>query len=120
MSRASVVMIRIVTQPGTKEEMEPAAQPKDFCSYKLQKRLAACGWPYDDPTWSAETGEEQGIFCGLTRWLQQCFRGIELAVLAGVVQRCVRIGALLAQIDFAGVEGLGIHMNADRPLVEFR
>src|SRR6267154_591229 len=119
MSRASVVMIGIVTQPGTKEEIEPAPHPKSLCSYKLRKRLAACGWPCDHPSCGAETPRSKGIFCGLTPWLQQFFRGIELAVLAGVVQRCVRIGALLAQIDFAGVEGLGIHVNADRPLVEF-
>src|SRR5262249_17858797 len=50
---------------------------------------------------------------------QQLLVGMELAIFAGVVEGHVRVGPLLAQIDFTGVEGLGIDVNADRALVEF-
>ena len=40
--------------------------------------------------------------------LQQFLGRVELAVFAGVVEGGIGVGALLALVDFAGVEGLGI------------
>src|SRR6266403_6046986 len=54
------------------------------------------------------------------RCLQELFGGIELAVCAGVEERHVGVRALVAQIDFATVKGLRVHVNADGTLVEFR
>ena len=45
---------------------------------------------------------------------------MELAVFAGVVERDVAIGAFFALIDFATVERLGIDVDADGALIEFR
>jgi len=45
---------------------------------------------------------------------------MELAVFAGVVQGDVAVGALFACVDFAGVERLGIDVDAYRTLFEFR
>jgi hypothetical protein len=44
---------------------------------------------------------------------------MELAVFAGVVERDVAVGALLAGVDFTGVERLGIYVDAYGALVEF-
>jgi hypothetical protein len=52
--------------------------------------------------------------------LQELLGGIEFAVFAGVVERDIGIGALLAEIDLAGVKRLGINVDADGTLVEFR
>jgi hypothetical protein len=52
--------------------------------------------------------------------LQQLLRGIEFAVFAGVMEGYVGIGALLAEIDLAQVKRLGIDVDADGTLVEFR
>jgi hypothetical protein len=51
--------------------------------------------------------------------LQELLGGVELAVFAGVVERNIGIGALLAEIDLARIEGLGIDVNADGALAEF-
>jgi hypothetical protein len=51
--------------------------------------------------------------------LQELFGGVELAVLAGVVEGNVAVRAFFAKVDFAGVEGLGVDVDADRALVEF-
>jgi hypothetical protein len=51
--------------------------------------------------------------------LQKLLGGIEFAVFAGVVERDVGVGALLAEIDLARIEGLGINVDADGTLVEF-
>src|SRR5260370_381844 len=60
------------------------------------------------------------IVCGRTFRLQQFFRRVELAVLAGVVERRVAVRAFLPQVNFSGLEGLRVHVNADRTLLEFR
>ena len=52
--------------------------------------------------------------------LQKLFVRVELAVLAGVVEGDVAVGAFFLGVDFAGVEGLGIDVNADGALSEFR
>src|SRR5260370_19736676 len=51
--------------------------------------------------------------------LQEFFGGIQLAVFAGVVQRDIAVGASLAKIDLASVEGLRVNVDADGALVEF-
>ena len=51
--------------------------------------------------------------------LEELFVGVEAAVFAGVVERNVGIGAFFAEVDFAGIEGLGIDVDADRALLEF-
>ena len=51
--------------------------------------------------------------------LQQLLGGVEFSVLAGVVQRDIRVGALLALVNFASVERFRIHVNAYRALVKF-
>src|SRR5713101_1254619 len=51
--------------------------------------------------------------------LQKLLGGIEFAVFAGVVERDVGVGALLAEIDLARIEGLGINVDADGTPVEF-
>src|SRR6266704_4601182 len=51
--------------------------------------------------------------------LQEFFGGVQFAVFAGVEERDIGIGALVAQIDLASVEGLGINVDADGALVEF-
>jgi hypothetical protein len=52
--------------------------------------------------------------------LQKLFVGVELAVFAGVVEGDVAVGALFSGVDFAGVEGFGIDVDADGALIEFR
>jgi hypothetical protein len=52
--------------------------------------------------------------------LNQFFIRVELAVFAGVVQRYVGVRSLFALVDFANVEWLGIDVDADSALVEFR
>jgi len=52
--------------------------------------------------------------------LQELFVGVELAVFAGVVERHVAVGAFFALINFATVERLGIDVDADGALLEFR
>ena len=44
---------------------------------------------------------------------------MELAVFGSVVERDVAVGALFELIDFAGVERLGINVNADGALIVF-
>ena len=51
--------------------------------------------------------------------LEKFFVGIEAAVFAGVVERDVAVSSLFELIDFAGVEGLGVDVNADGALVVF-
>ena len=51
--------------------------------------------------------------------LQELFVRVELAVFAGVVKGDVAVGAFFASVDFAGVEGLGIDVDAYGALVEF-
>src|ERR1700730_15896359 len=65
-------------------------------------------------------GERSRVTLTVERWLQQFFGGVELTVLAGVVQRSVAVGALFTQVNLASLNGLGVHVNADRALVEFR
>jgi len=48
------------------------------------------------------------------------FGGIELAVFAGVEERHVGVGPMVAQIDFATIEGLRVNVDADGTLIEFR
>jgi hypothetical protein len=50
--------------------------------------------------------------------LQKLFVGVELAVFAGVVEGDVAVSAAFALIDFATVEGLGLDVDADGPLIE--
>ena len=45
---------------------------------------------------------------------------MEFAVFAGVVERDVAVSAFFALIDFATVERLGVDMDADGALIEFR
>jgi hypothetical protein len=52
--------------------------------------------------------------------LEELFVGVKLAVLAGVVERDVAVGAFFALVHFATVEGLGVDVNADGALVELR
>src|SRR5258707_13250668 len=52
--------------------------------------------------------------------LQKFFGGIQFAVFAGVEKWDVGVRALVAEIDFAIVEGLGINVDADGAPVEFR
>src|SRR6266446_1659491 len=58
--------------------------------------------------------------CGLSPELQQFLRRVQLPVLAGVMQRHVRVRALLALVNLAGIKRLRVHMDADRPLIELR
>src|SRR5260370_31063440 len=51
--------------------------------------------------------------------LQEFFGGIQLAVFAGVVERDIAVGAFLAKVDLASVEGLRVNVDADGALVEF-
>jgi hypothetical protein len=51
--------------------------------------------------------------------LQKLLGGIEFAVFAGVVERDVGVGALLAEIDLARIKRLGINVDADGTLTEF-
>ena len=44
---------------------------------------------------------------------------MKLAVFGSVVERDVAVGALFELIDFAGVERLGINVNADGALIVF-
>jgi len=44
---------------------------------------------------------------------------VETAVFAGVVERNVTIGSLFELVDFAGVERLGIDVDADGALIVF-
>jgi len=50
---------------------------------------------------------------------EQFFVGVELAVFGGVVERDVAVSAFFELIDFAGVKGLGIDVNADGALIVF-
>src|SRR5262249_24299783 len=52
--------------------------------------------------------------------LKKLFLGAELAVLAGVVQRGIEIGAPILQINFAAGEGSRVHVNAHCAAVELR
>ena len=52
--------------------------------------------------------------------LQKLFVGMELAVFAGVVERDVAVGAFFALVNFATVKRLGVDVNADGALLEFR
>ena len=49
--------------------------------------------------------------------LEKFFVSIEAAVFAGVVERDVAVSSLFELIDFAGVEGLGVDVNADGALI---
>jgi len=51
--------------------------------------------------------------------LQEFFGGVQDAVLAGVVEGDIGVGAAFALVDFAGVKGFGVEVNADGALVEF-
>src|SRR5260370_16357333 len=51
--------------------------------------------------------------------VQEFFGGIKLAVFAGVVERDIAVGAFLAKVDLASVEGLRVNVDADGALVEF-
>jgi hypothetical protein len=64
-------------------------------------------------------GDAQAEACA-TKTLQELFVWVEFAVFAGVVERDVAVGAFFALIDFATVERLGIDVNADGALLEFR
>jgi hypothetical protein len=55
-----------------------------------------------------------------TKTLQELFIGVELAVFAGVVERDVAVGAFFALVDFATVKRLGVDVDADGALIEFR
>ena len=50
--------------------------------------------------------------------LQELFSGVELAVLAGVMERNVGIRAPFSEIDFATVERFRVDVNADGALLE--
>ena len=50
---------------------------------------------------------------------EELFGGVEDAEFAGVVKRNIGVSTFFAEVDFTGVEGLGIHMDADGALVEF-
>lgn len=45
---------------------------------------------------------------------------MKFAVLAGVVEGDVAVGAFFLRVDFATVEGLGVDVNADGALIKFR
>src|SRR5260370_38718446 len=51
--------------------------------------------------------------------LQEFFGGIQLAVFAGVVERDIAVGAFLAKVDLASIEGLRVNVDGDGALVEF-
>ena len=51
--------------------------------------------------------------------LQERFGGIEAAVFAGVMKGRVAISALFALVNLAGIERLGIDVDADGALMEF-
>src|SRR5258708_30074980 len=52
--------------------------------------------------------------------LQKLFGGVQFAVFAGVEEREVRVRALVAEIVFEIVEGIGINVDAEGAPVEFR
>ena len=51
--------------------------------------------------------------------LDEFFVGVEFAVFGGVVEGNVAVGAFFELIDFAGVEGLGVNVDADGALIVF-
>ena len=72
---------------------------------------------------AARKPPEREKTAGLTKTfvlpLQKFFAGVELAVLGGVVERDIAVGAFFELVDFAGVKGLGIDVNADGALIVF-
>ena len=42
---------------------------------------------------------------------------MEFAIFRGVVERDVTVGAFFELVDFAGIEGLGVNVNADGALI---
>jgi hypothetical protein len=57
---------------------------------------------------------------GYTRTaLEKLFTGVESAVFGCVVEGNVAVGAFFELVDFAGVEGLGIDVDADGALIVF-
>src|SRR5882672_11588481 len=51
--------------------------------------------------------------------LKKFFVGMELAEFGSVVEGNVAVGALFELVDFAGVERLGVNVDADGPLIVF-
>src|SRR5260370_721519 len=51
--------------------------------------------------------------------LQKFLSRVQFAVFAGVEERDVGVGALVAKVDFATVEGFRINVDADGALLEF-
>ena len=51
--------------------------------------------------------------------LKEFFVGVELAVFGSVVEGNVAVGALFELVDFAGVERLGVNVDADGTLIVF-
>jgi hypothetical protein len=52
--------------------------------------------------------------------LEKLFVGMQFAVLAGVMERNVGVSSFIAVVDFAHIERLGIDVDADSALIEFR
>jgi len=50
---------------------------------------------------------------------EKFFVGVELAIFGSVVEGNVAVGALFELVDFAGVERLGVNVNADGALIVF-
>src|SRR6266699_3774426 len=99
-SRVSVAIIRLCHRPGGKEKR------------KLNQSTIS--------RWIRRVKCSVEIFAVRRPRLQEFFRGVQLAVFAGVVERDVAVSAFFAKINLATVEGPGVHMNADGALVEFR
>jgi hypothetical protein len=57
--------------------------------------------------------------CATTK-SEEFFVRVEFAVFAGVVEGNVAVSAAFAGVNLTGVEGLGIDVNADGALLEFR
>ena len=53
------------------------------------------------------------------RGLEKFFVGMKLAVLGSVVEGNVAVGAFFELVDFAGIERLGVDVNADGALIVF-
>ena len=72
------------------------------------------GWTIS--VFQSETPASEG---GRYNDLEKFFVGVELTVFVSVVEGNVTVGAFFELVDFAGVERLGVNVNADGALIVF-
>jgi hypothetical protein len=103
---------------GHHDETVGQSVPLDIALFSNHTEIVT----YGGRQWRVASGESQergNAETNNARALQEFFVGMELAVFAGVMERDVGVGAFIAVIDFAHVEGLGVNVNADGALIVF-